>query len=384
MQALTCPNCGAAFHETNYGASLRCTFCHQEVERAAAAPPPYGAPQYGAPPPQQYGAQPPQTYAAASSSKGGAIAGGIVVSAIIGIVVISAVVRALQVGRTSSVQNPTQVSPTTTAAKNPNIEHFPFTIAWNAKVRASTDPSIAVGSPCSLTMRLHSNNVTYVKDNLAFTCGRILYDSSQALSGTSNNDSTLHEYAAPGEVRAFVYSLKANDIGARTGARNQIEVGTKDHSVYAFRDTVPSFHVTATIDELSGERHGLPLFIANIPQFEQIVERTLTVKTKSGSVPFAGATCDMKISPANSTLAKHPELTCRVLVTCAGKVVFGTNTSGYEECVLSKGLPVSFVDATPTSVDNDPELSADLIAGTATLGDVLPNGAKYSVNFAVK
>ena len=206
----------------------------------------------------------------------------------------------------------------------------------------------------------------------------MLYDSSASWSGMSNSSSSLDELPVAGEVRVFEYTLKEEDIGPRSGERNQITLDTHEGFVEAFRDTPPSFRVKATIDRFSPRRSGRPLFDEDIPAFADVVRRVAKVTSRSGPVPFGGSTCDLSLSPAATTGEN-----CRALLTCGGKVLFGGGTVGFEKCVMEGGEPVSLVDPYPTPKDHDPELRLDLSAGTATLGDTLPGGAEYSVSFAL-
>lgn len=100
--------------------------------------------------------------------------------------------------------------------------------------------------------------------------------------------------------------------------------------------------------------------------------------SSKGKLPFSGKSCELVISPG------WTKYNCNVQLTCGGTLVFGANGSGNEQCTLQNGKPVSFTDTEPTSKDDDPELSVDLVAKTATLADVYGDGTTYSASFTLE
>jgi hypothetical protein len=287
----------------------------------------------------------------------------------------------------ASKAGPTSASaasvPASAQSSAPDLETGPVTLTWKGKLTASSGSAPAVGSPCTLTTTVRSRPTGMPSyDRLTLECrGDMLYDSSVPLSGAASYTFGLDEEPQAGVVGVFRYLLQSQDVGARTGSRAQITVDTRKYDVTAFRDAAPAFHVQATVDELTAERRGRPITAASVPPFGNVVSRTAKVVAKSGAVPFAATSCEMVVSPGyNQTY------TCRVVLTCGGRIAYGEGTEGFDKCTLSGGSggqPVSFADVKPTPVDGDPELTCDLGAGTCTLGDTTKSGATYSVTFAL-
>jgi len=387
MRTVACPNCGAPQTDAPSDRAFHCTFCGKRIEPDLQPQ----APARVAPSPWLDDPQPPSP----SANRGP----GVIIGLAVGLIMAAGAVGFFLVGSrgTGTVASPPTIqgplvtadSGTTSAdggavaaAASADVERNPITIIWHARVRAATgDKPLAPGTPCTLTQvvvhgdRPNSNSTKL----LTFECqGRMLYDSAVQLEGMASESDELDEEPVPGELLAFQYATKQQDIGTRSGDRNQITASTRDDFVEAFRDTPPTFHVKATVELLSAARKGKPLRDFDAPNFPDVLRRTATVTSRVGAVPFAVKTCDLAISPAGSR-----DENCRVLLTCGGKVVFGGGTVGWEKCAMDHGEPVSLVDPYPTPKDHDPELSVDLASATATLGDTLPSGAQYTVGFSL-
>jgi hypothetical protein len=312
----------------------------------------------------------------------------LIITACVGLVIVVGAVLFLAT-RDSSDEGPKPASAASTpavtatasaAAPAPDLETSPVTLTWKGKLTASSGSAPPVGSPCTLTTTVRSRPTGMPSyDRLTLECrGDMLYDSNVPLSGASSYTFGIDEEPQAGVVDVFRYFLKSQDVGARTGARAQITVDTRKHDVTAFRDAAPTFHVQATVDELTAERRGRPITAGSVPPFGNVVSRMAKVLTRSGPVPFVASSCEMLVSPGYAAT-----YTCRVVLTCGGKVVYGEGTEGFDKCTLPAGQPVSFADVKPTPVDGDPELACDLGAGTCTLGDTTKSGATYSVTLAL-
>jgi hypothetical protein len=366
MSALTCPSCGGALTPPDLPGQqiLRCSVCMRGCDVGALAQAsPGGAP----------GRVPPALI----------ITAGVGLLMVIGAVAFLATRDSDAAPKSAPSSAPAASTVSSTAPSQtpaPDLEISPVTLTWKGKLTASSGSAPAVGSPCTLTTTVRSRPTGMPSyDRLTLECrGDMLYDSSVPLSGAASYTFGLDEEPQAGVVGVFRYLLKSQDVGARTGSRAQITVDTRKHDVTAFRDAVPAFHVQATVDELTAERRGRPITAASVPPFGDVVSRKARVTTKSGAVPFAASSCEMLISPGyNQTY------TCRVVLTCDGRIAYGAGTEGFDKCTLSGGQPVSFADVKPTPVDGDPELTCDLGAGTCTLGDTTKSGATYSVTFAL-
>jgi len=274
----------------------------------------------------------------------------------------------------------TPSAPTVTA----DLEPGPFTLTWNGKVKSSMDPEPRAGSPCTITGTFSSKPLGNAHcDQLVLQCaGKVYYDSKKKLEGMSMYKFHLGEEPVAGEVRAFRYGMTYSDLGARHGERAQITLDSYHEMLEAFRDELPSYRVKVTMDMLSPIRRGRPVLARTVPPFEEVVTKTAKVASKTGTPPFFTNTCTLVISPALAA-----KTTCRVTLTCGGKVVYGAGTTGFAECQLANGAtgaPVSFVDPYPTPNGGDPELQANLEAKTAVLSDTTAAGATYSVSFTLE
>ena len=156
------------------------------------------------------------------------------------------------------------VTPRTTAsarnddagAQTPDVEIGRVTLTWAGRLVSSTGAAPPAGSPCTLTATVASRGTTSAhQELLTLQCqGKVLYDSSVPLNGMANTRFGLDETPVAGEVLAFVYGLRAEDVGSRSAPRAQIALSTADGVMEAFRDTLPSFHVRATVDRLTAVR----------------------------------------------------------------------------------------------------------------------------------
>jgi hypothetical protein len=252
------------------------------------------------------------------------------------------------------------------------------TYAWTGVIRESTGTAPAVGKTCVLTTHVWStSNTTINHDMLTVACeGRTLYDDHASFGGQQQWELRLRETPAF-EPSTFAYSLTANDIGTRTGDRNQLTASTRDGEIVVFRDIAPTFRVKIATSGDGPVRRGKPIFENDIPPFTESVSRKAKLTSSTGTLPFGAKECELLIVPGSKG---H---NCRARVKCASQVIFGLRTTGFEDCTLdAAGRPVAFTDKDPTSVDKDPALTVDLTANTASLSDDTPTN--YSATFALE
>jgi hypothetical protein len=251
------------------------------------------------------------------------------------------------------------------------------TLTWKARLTSSTGAAPGAGTACVLSATVASRGTPSAhEDLLTFTCqGKTLYDSSVPLNGMSNSSFGVDEIPTTGRHGVFRYMLRANDLGSRSGSRAQITLDTSVGAVEAFRETVPTYRVKATVDAYSAERSGRP--ITALP-FESVVQRKAKVTTKTGKAPFAATTCDLSVVPVSS--GKH---NCRVAFTCGGASVYGKPGGGFGDCATRDGEATGFLDEKQTPVDGDPALQCDFDAATAVLSDTKSDGSTYEVDFAL-
>ena len=376
MQAFRCPNCGAPLDAPPEGQRvLHCPFCKRTIELDAMPPAAIAPPA-------------PQT---ARWIFAGAGVGIVVVTAAVVLLgqrpsAPPAVTESTPVATTASpapIPSPIASAPPVVADASahaaPDVVDGPVTILWKGRLVSSTGAAPPAGAPCTITASVTSRGGEAEQQRLTLQCqGQMLYDSDVPLEGMSNSMFSLDEEPVAGEALAFRYALGAEDTGPRSPPRAQILLDTPRGTLDAFRDTSSPFRVHATVDHVSAVRRGKAVLADTVPPFDGVVARTARVASKTGVAPFATPTCSLRISPGHAT-----KDTCRVLLECGGRVVYGAGDQGYDECVIAGRQPKSFVDPSPTPSDGDPELSCDLEAGTATLGDTSKSGATYSVVFAL-
>lgn len=270
--------------------------------------------------------------------------------------------------------------PPTTYARDTNVvENGPVTLTWSGPITASSGKAPAIGTTCALSTAITMKERNAWTHAWVVTCGsQKLYDENDKLNGTSHTGNSLDESAVAGKVSVFRYALKASDIGARAGDRSQMSISTKDNELVVFREIPPTFRVTIKVPRWTQERSGKPMFDDNVPPFTDVVKKKATLTSSKGPLPFVGKTCELRMSPAS---AKY---SCRVQVECANKIVFGTENSGFENCVVDGGFPVSMVDDKPTPEDSDPKLTVDTNAKTMVLGDVAKDGTTYTASFTLE
>jgi hypothetical protein len=136
-------------------------------------------------------------------------------------------------------------------------------------------------------------------------------------------------------------------------------------------ETVPIYKVTLTLDTLSQIREGTPLLSTSKAAFDHVLHRRMMVLKADGPAPVkVGDSCELRVAPSYAN-----DHSCRVLLTCGSKVIFGEGTSGYEDCVITDGEPESFTDDQPSRVDDDPRATLDVRnAFDMTVSDDLPSG----------
>ncbi len=259
------------------------------------------------------------------------------------------------------------------------VENGPVTLTWSGSITASTGKAPGIGTTCALSTPITMKERNVWTHTFVVTCGsQKLYDENDKLNGTSHTGNSLDESPVAGKVSVFHYALKASDIGSRAGDRSQMSISTKDNELVVFRDIPPTFRVTIKVPRWTQERSGKPFYDDDVPPFDEVVKKKATLTSSKGALPFVGKTCELRMSPAT---AKY---SCRVQVECASKIVFGVENSGFENCVVDGGFPISMIDEKPTSEDSDPKLTVDTNAKTMVLGDVAKDGTTYTASFTLE
>jgi hypothetical protein len=97
-------------------------------------------------------------------------------------------------------------------------------------------------------------------------CGsEVLYDSRAQLNGTSMSSWGVSENPVPWRAGVFSYQAKFSDTGTRTGERAQAMLDTAERQGIFFRETLPLYRVTLTVDPDSANRIGEPFLADNQP-----------------------------------------------------------------------------------------------------------------------
>ncbi len=116
-----------------------------------------------------------------------------------------------------------------------------------------------------------------------------------------------------------------------------------------------------------------PTATASTKPFDPI-DRTATVITQTGALPFSAKTCKLHVSQLHDDA-------CRALLTCGGKRVYGSTTST-TACPTKDGA-LLLLDLKPTPQDNDPVFIGNLQTGSLDLSDVAGDGGVYRVTFTL-
>jgi hypothetical protein len=186
----------------------------------------------------------------------------------------------------------------------------------------------------------------------------------------------VSENPAPWRAGVFSYQAKFSDTGTRTGERAQAMLDTAERQGIFFRETLPLYRVTLTVDPDSANRTGEPFLAENQPAFRKVIERKGKVTEVSGKSPVAvGATCQLILSPGKAT--QH---TCRAQITCGGKKLYGALPSnGFAACELEDGEPVRFFDPGSDKPSDDPETRLDLKEGLIDLKEIRGEGFSLKI-----
>jgi hypothetical protein len=119
-------------------------------------------------------------------------------------------------------------------------------------------------------------------------------------------------------------------------------------------------------------------FVDNTSSRFPAITRKLTVKSKSGPVPFSTAGgCSL------SVLALTNPEHCRAYIKCDTTTIYGSSTS-WMTCESTSSGPLTLEDPDPTPVDHDAEVHANIPAGNLKLSDVTSGGRKYTVEFLLQ
>lgn len=234
---------------------------------------------------------------------------------------------------------------------------------WTATV-AQSQGGPPVGTACKILAELAGDGSGAHVGELEVTCGtKFLYRSTDSFNGMSNNgsDATEEPGTAAGTLR---HAITYQDQGTRSG-RSQISLDTAQRTGVVWSDNVPTFRVELRIVPWSADRTGDPLIDPENrrERLSETVVRTGTVTKTEGTPPAAaGAACTVDVSPAQSGQSN-----CRIRVRCAGKLLYGDGSSGYNKCALKEGR-IGRIDDERTD-DGDPALLMDLAENTVVVRD---------------
>jgi hypothetical protein len=108
---------------------------------------------------------------------------------------------------------------------------------------------------------------------------------------------------------------------------------------------------------------------------------TATVLSVTGTAPVpVGATCAFRVSrrPAESGVGR-----CQTQIACGGARLYGTESTGYFNCVFTEDPPaVQGRDGATSRGDRDPAMEIDTRAGTVAVWDEV-RGSRYQVQLRV-
>lgn len=266
----------------------------------------------------------------------------------------------------------------------------PRAVVHAARVReVRAWPPLRPGDECRVESVISPRGEGLRVDRLAVRCGEsTLYDSTAPPTGfvMSSRSSGALERPSPRESdeERFVYLLQYHDQGMRALPMAQIVLDTQRYQARVFRSPESEGEVVLDVDSWSAPVAGPPLLAATRElryPFRTVVSRGLRLRSVQGAAPIersSSLSCSLEIRPE----PEGANFSCRILVRCGTRILYGANISGYNHCEIEGGAPVRAHDPV-AYVDGDPELHLDLAEGTLFVRDDPPEG-EWRATFSVE
>jgi hypothetical protein len=179
---------------------------------------------------------------------------------------------------------------------------------WSASVQRAEGIALAPGTPCTLDATVEAVVTNARVADLELACaGRTLYRKSDSFSGMAKIDNDARERLGRRDDQS-TFTLQYNDIGARTGARSQVDLDSTKRTGAVFRETSPRWRVELTMPVES--QPTAPLSGAA----QRLRREGRVTKVSGATLVSPGATCVLRAMPTGYRDACVAELLCGAAV----------------------------------------------------------------------
>jgi hypothetical protein len=239
------------------------------------------------------------------------------------------------------------------------------TTRWSAKVKKSTGISVGVGSSCRIDGDFSAHGGVVTASDVEVWCGdKLVYEKGNYANRTPML--SVDEFQADETTEGYHLDLEDTTHDSYD-KRTEASIDTGARVAVLWRDTAPAFRLELDVNPTSSTAEGAEsLFGANIPRasFPRTARVGQVVATNGASGVSNGARCTVEVMPASP----RSGWSCRALVRCGDKAIYGEQRTGYGDCSGS-GESFQMHDRGYTMTDGDPKLDADLGKGIVNLSD---------------
>ena len=245
------------------------------------------------------------------------------------------------------------------------------TLLWH--VEAPGDPAVAG------ILRIDATSGTWNPTAVGIECA-----DGRAVSGNASHGSLRGvQMDAGASFRAVINAVEGLDpegnrvsLHIDTG-HHRIDVGgspTMPSHLFVEELSVPNPSVSGGLDRSSLLERRVRLAVPSM--VTGAIPVSVAMVRGTGRSPRAGdSVCELSVDPTIGS-----GFSCRIVLRCHGEIIYGLDTTGYNDCALAEGVAIRASDTGPTSENSDPRLEMNLIAGTLTVSDDGPRG-DWSASF---
>ncbi len=249
-------------------------------------------------------------------------------------------------------------------ARSAEGEHSVAT-RWTAKVKKATGINLAVGSMCRIEGDFSAHGGVVTASEVEVWCGdKLVYEKGNYANRTPML--SVDEYQADESTEGYHLDLEDTTRDSYD-KRTQASIDTGARVAVLWRDTNTSFRLELDVNPTSvTSENAESLFGANIPRasFPRTARAGQVVATNGASGVANGARCTVEVMPASP----RSGWSCRALVRCGDKAIYGEQRTGYGDCSGS-GDSLQMHDRGYTMTDGDPKIDADMGKGIVNLSD---------------
>jgi hypothetical protein len=254
----------------------------------------------------------------------------------------------------------------TVARSSAEGEHSVAT-RWSAKVKKASGINLSAGSACHIEGDFSAQGGAVTASNVEVWCGdKLVYEKGNYANRTPMI--SVDEFATDETPSTEGYHLDLEDSSHDSyDKRSQASIDTGARVAVIWRDAAPAFRLELEVNPASVTSEGSDsLFGNNIPRasFAHTTRSGQVVATNGTSGVSNGARCTVEVMPASP----RSGWSCRALVRCGDKAIYGEQRTGYGDCSGS-GDSLQMHDRGYTMTDGDPKIDADLGKGIVNLSD---------------